>query len=104
MCKGKTYKDEEVVRDLEMTYIYMGYHCGDKEIADLVKTAAINYMDDMIHEMAAHLSNRPDKSVEKQDYLQDSYVTVTSPGRNSAPTGGPISREALSCTPLKAAV
>lgn len=33
-------------------------------------------MDDMIHEMAAHLSNRPDKSVEKQDYLQDSYVTV----------------------------
>lgn len=76
MCKGKTYKDEDVVRDLEMTYIYMGYHCGDKEIADLVKTAAINYMDDMIHEMAAHLSNRPDKSVEKQDYLQDSYVTV----------------------------
>ena len=76
MRKKKTYKDEDVVRDLEMTYLYMGYHCGDKEMVELVKGAAINYTDDMIHEMANHLKVGADNSIETEDYLHDSYVKV----------------------------
>ena len=76
MCEVKTYKEEDVIRDLEMTYLYMGYRCGDKMIEDLVKMAAIEQTKDMIHEMAKQLMHRKEMSFDKEEYEQDSKLKV----------------------------
>lgn len=76
MCDVKTYKEEDAVRDLEMTYLYMGYRCGDKTITDLVKMAAIKQTEDMIHQMAQTIFKRPEAKNDKDDYVHDCYTKV----------------------------